>query len=83
MVTDFAGRSVKKIEFDGNIFEGSDKDIIIALKNRDLVFKSSNDYLHSYPHCWRCNNPIIYYARDSWYIKATSFSKELVENNDK
>lgn len=83
LVTDFAGRSVKKIEFDGNIFEGSDKDIIIALKNRDLVFKSSNDYLHSYPHCWRCNNPIIYYARDSWYIKATSFSKELVENNDK
>lgn len=82
LVRDFANRSVKKIEFDGHTNEGCDKDIIIMLKGKGLVLKSSNDYLHSYPHCWRCNNPIIYYARDSWYIRTTEFAKELISNND-
>jgi len=81
IVTDFAGRSVKTIKFEDRTEEGVDKDIVIALKKRGLVLKSSNDYLHSYPHCWRCDNPLIYYARDSWYIRTTEYAGKMIEQN--
>jgi isoleucyl-tRNA synthetase len=81
-VTDFAGRAVKTIKFEDRTEEGVDKDIVIALKKRGLVLKSSNDYLHSYPHCWRCDNPLIYYARDSWYIRTTEYAAKMIEQNN-
>jgi len=81
VVTDFAGRAVKTIRFDDRVEEGVDKDIVIALKGRGQVLKSSNDYLHSYPHCWRCDNPLIYYARDSWYIRTTQYAGDMIEQN--
>ncbi|KXK56044.1 MAG: isoleucine--tRNA ligase [Chlorobi bacterium] len=81
-VTDFAGRSVKTITFEDRTEEGVDKEIIIALKHRGLVLKSSNDYLHSYPHCWRCDNPLIYYARDSWFIRTTQYAGQMIEQNN-
>ncbi|MEO5928540.1 MAG: isoleucine--tRNA ligase [Candidatus Kapaibacterium sp.] len=80
-VTDFAGRAVKTIRFEDRVEEGVDKEIVIALKKRGLVLKSTNDYLHSYPHCWRCDNPLIYYARDSWYIRTTQYAAEMIEQN--
>lgn len=82
VVTDFAGRAVKTIRFEDRVEEGVDKDIVIALKKRGQVLKSSNDYLHSYPHCWRCDNPLIYYARDSWYIRTTQFARRMIEQNN-
>lgn len=56
-------------------------EIIKDLAHRDLLFKKEK-YEHSYPHCWRCKTPLIYYARDSWYIKMSSLRGELVKENE-
>ncbi len=57
-------------------------DIIDDLKKRELFFNQEN-YKHSYPHCWRCKTPLIYYARTSWYIKMSTLRDELVKENQK
>ncbi|MFA3783017.1 isoleucine--tRNA ligase [Melioribacteraceae bacterium 4301-Me] len=80
-VTDFAGRYVKTIRFETHVEEGADPDIIYNLKQRNLIYRATNDYVHSYPHCWRCDNPLIYYARDSWYIRTTDYAKRMIELN--
>ncbi len=79
---EFAGRAIKNFTYeDGSSEEGADKDIIIALKYADKIYKASNDYLHSYPHCWRTGNPIMYYARESWFIKSPKYKEEMVDIN--
>lgn len=77
----FSGRMVKSITFDNRVEEGADKDIVINLKERDLVFHYAKNYEHSYPHCWRCDNPLIYFARDSWYVRTTEFSDKMIAAN--
>ncbi|MEW5842283.1 MAG: isoleucine--tRNA ligase [Bacteroidota bacterium] len=81
-VKDFAGRLVKTIQFDTHEEKGVDPDVIRNLKERGLIFRAGNDYTHSYPHCWRCDNPLIYYARDSWYIRTTDVAKRMIELNN-
>jgi len=81
-VTDYAGRLVKTIQFETHEEKGVDPDIIRNLKERGLIYKAGNDYVHSYPHCWRCDNPLIYYARDSWYIRTTDVAKRMIELNN-
>ena len=54
--------------------------IIKDLASRNLLFKKEK-YEHSYPHCWRCKTPLIYYARDSWYIRMSELRDELVKEN--
>ncbi len=81
VVSDYAGRPVKTLEFQDRVEEGVDKEIVIALKGRGQVLKYSNDYEHSYPHCWRCDNPLIYYARDSWYIRTTEYADRMIAEN--
>ncbi len=72
--TDFlAGRFVKDEEVA--------IDIIKDLAHRGLLFKKEK-YEHSYPHCWRCKTPLIYYARDSWYIAMEKFRDTLVAENE-
>ncbi len=72
--TDFlAGRFVKD--------EDVAVDIIKDLAHRGLLFKKEK-YEHSYPHCWRCKTPLIYYARDSWYIRMSSLRDELMRENE-
>ncbi len=56
-------------------------DIIKDLAHRGLLFKKEK-YEHSYPHCWRCKTPLIYYARDSWYIAMSKLREELVKENE-
>jgi len=56
-------------------------DIIKDLAHRGLLFKKEK-YEHSYPHCWRCKTALIYYARDSWYIKMSSLRDELIKQNE-
>ncbi len=56
-------------------------DIIKDLAGRGLLFKKEK-YEHSYPHCWRCKTALIYYARDSWYIRMSSLRNELVKENE-
>ena len=80
-VTDFAGRLVKTIQFQTHEEKGVDPDILRNLKERGLIYRAGNDYMHSYPHCWRCDNPLIYYARDSWYIRTTEIAKRMIELN--
>jgi isoleucyl-tRNA synthetase len=56
-------------------------DIIKDLAGRGLLFKKEK-YEHSYPHCWRCKTPLIYFARDSWYIKMSALRDDLVKENE-
>jgi len=79
---EFAGRAIKNFTYDDHKEEGVDKDTVIKLKYLDKIYRSTNDYLHSYPHCWRTDNPIMYYARESWFIKSPEYKKELVELNN-
>ncbi len=57
-------------------------DIIKDLAHRGLLFKKEK-YAHTYPHCWRCKTPLIYYARDSWYIRMSKLRDQLVAGNEK
>ncbi len=57
-------------------------DIIKDLAHRGLLFKKEK-YEHSYPHCWRCKTPLLYYARDSWYVAMSKLRDELVAENKK
>lgn len=77
----FAGRTVKTFTYPDHTEEGADRDIVRLLKERGKVFRSSFDYLHSYPHCWRTDNPVIYYARDSWFITSPAYRDRLVDLN--
>jgi len=77
----YAGRAIKNFTYESHTEEGADKDIIIDLKYRDKIYKTSNDYLHSYPHCWRTGNPIMYYARESWFIKSPVYKEQMIQKN--
>ena len=71
-VTPWAGLFVKE----------ADKSIIQELKSRGVLYRSE-PITHSYPHCWRCHSPLLYYARKSWYIRTTAFKEQLIANNNK
>jgi isoleucyl-tRNA synthetase len=81
-VKDFAGRAVKSFTYADHTEEGADRDIVKTLKIGDKVYKAAFDYLHSYPHCWRTDNPVIYYARDSWFIRSPRYKERLVQLNE-
>ena len=69
-VTDYKGKFVKD----------ADAEIIQDLKSRNILYKKEA-YLHSYPHCWRCSSPLLYYARESWYISTTKYAPRMIELN--
>jgi isoleucyl-tRNA synthetase len=80
---DEAGKFTDQIKPWAGIFvKDADKPIIKDIKSRGLLFKSEG-YLHNYPFCWRCETPLLYYARQSWYIKTSDFKKQLIDNNNK
>lgn len=64
----------------GVFCKAADKLILKDLNTRGLLFKELM-YEHSYPHCWRCDTPLIYYARKSWFIKMTAVREELLKAN--
>ena len=70
-VTDFAGRFVKDC----------DVDIVRQLSEKGLLF-SKERYEHSYPFCWRCKSPLLYYATESWFIETTKVKDQLIANNN-
>ena len=70
-VTDFAGRKVKE----------ADPDIIEALRASGRLLRSEV-YEHSYPHCWRCGTPLLYYAKASWYIRTTEVRDRMLAENE-
>ena len=69
--TPFAGVFVKK----------ADPMVLKDLDERGLLFDAPK-FEHSYPHCWRCDTPLIYYARESWFIKMTAVKEDLIANNN-
>ncbi|MCI0596146.1 MAG: isoleucine--tRNA ligase, partial [candidate division Zixibacteria bacterium] len=71
-VTDFSGQFVKDAE--GGIIKN--------LKGRGLLYKTEK-YTHSYPFCWRCDTPLLYYARPSWYIKTSQYRDNMIRANQK
>jgi isoleucyl-tRNA synthetase len=64
----------------GVFVKDADPAIIIDLDKRGLMFRSET-YTHTYPFCWRCDTPLLYYARESWYIRTSAFKDRLVELN--
>ncbi len=66
----------------GLFVKDADESILKDLKNRGLLYKEGK-YLHTYPFCWRCESPLIYYARQSWFIKTTAYKDKLLEDNQK
>ncbi|MCL2406639.1 MAG: isoleucine--tRNA ligase [Defluviitaleaceae bacterium] len=69
------------INWAGMFVKDADIEIIKHLKQAGLLFKKQA-YEHSYPHCWRCDRPLLYYPRESWFIKMTAVRDELVANNN-
>ncbi len=66
----------------GGIFvKKADPLILQELDERGLLFDAPN-FEHDYPHCWRCDTPLIYYARESWFIKMTAVKEDLIRNNN-
>ena len=61
-------------------FKEADPKVIEDLKERGLLFRIKK-YAHSYPHCWRCGTPLLYYATDSWYINNTRLQQHLIDKN--
>ena len=81
-VRQFAGRAIKTFTYpDGSVEEGADRDIVAALKAAGKLLKASFDYEHTYPHCWRTGNPIMYYARQSWFIRSPEYRQRMIELN--
>ena len=63
-------------------FKDADKVLVKELKSRGVLFRHQ-PYEHSYPHCWRCHTPLIYYAQPSWYIRTTQIKEALLRENEK
>ena len=55
----------------GRFVKDADPDLIADLQKRGLLFRAE-EYEHAYPHCWRCDTPLLYYAKASWYIRTTA-----------
>ncbi len=64
----------------GRFVKDADLDIIAELEQRDVLWKSQK-FVHSYPHCWRCGTPLLYYARTSWFVRTTAFKDEMLRRN--
>lgn len=71
-----------ELGFSEMFFKQADPLISRNLKERGLLFRSRR-VRHSYPFCWRCSTPLLYYAKPSWYIRTTAFKQQLVDNNQR
>ncbi len=67
-------------KYAGVFCKDADKDILKDLTSRGLLFKTLK-VMHSYPFCWRCDTPLLYYARSTWFIKMTELKENLIKNN--
>jgi isoleucyl-tRNA synthetase len=67
-------------EIAAKFFKGADEPIIAHLTHKNLVY-AAETFTHTYPFCWRCDTPLLYYATDNWLVKVTGFKDALVGNN--
>ncbi len=77
---DLQGRIIGNYPFSGLFVKDADKDIIADLKSRGLLFRSEK-IRHTYPFCWRCEAPLLYYAKQTWYIRTTAVKDSLIAGN--
>ncbi|MBQ7580180.1 MAG: isoleucine--tRNA ligase [Clostridia bacterium] len=80
-LVDAKGQMTKETKWEGLFCKKADKEVLIDLETRGLLFEAPV-FEHSYPHCWRCDTPLIYYARESWFIKMTQVKDDLIKNNN-
>ncbi len=78
LVDDRGNMTEETGEFAGLFVKDADRKIIMALHEKGLLFKDV-PFTHSYPFCWRCDTPLLYYARSSWFIKMTAVKDKLIE----
>ncbi len=79
---DGKGNMTAETYWAGTFVKDADPLILKDLKQSGKLFKAP-PFEHSYPHCWRCDTPLIYYARESWFIKMTAVKDDLLKNNEK
>lgn len=75
------GEMTQETKWPGMFVKQADPEVLRDLRERGLLF-SAPVFEHSYPHCWRCDTPLLYYARDSWFIKMTAVKQDLIANNN-
>lgn len=80
-LVDAKGEMTAETPWAGTFCKDADKKILVDLEKAGLLFSAPN-FEHSYPHCWRCDTPLIYYARESWFIKMTAVKEDLIRNNN-
>ena len=82
-LVDKAGKFVPDVEpWAGRFVRDCNEDICKWLAEHNKLF-SKEKHLHSYPHCWRCDTPLLYYPKESWFVKMSALRNELVDNNNK
>ncbi|MCI8513023.1 MAG: isoleucine--tRNA ligase [Lachnospiraceae bacterium] len=77
---DAAGKMTADTPWEGMWVKDCDKEVLKTLKEEGKLF-AALPFEHNYPHCWRCGMPLIYYARESWFINMTEVKDELIANN--
>ncbi len=75
------GELTEETPYAGKFVKDADKFVLTDLEKAGLLFDAPN-FEHEYPHCWRCDTPLIYYARESWFIKMTEVKDDLIKNNN-
>ncbi len=78
---DLQGNIIGTYPFAGKFVKDADKDILDDLKARGLLFRQET-IRHTYPFCWRCDTPLLYYAKQTWYIRTTALKSELIARNE-
>ncbi len=78
---DGKGEMTKETDYEGVFCKKADPMVLTDLEKKGLLFDAPK-FEHSYPHCWRCDTPLIYYARESWFIKMTAVKEDLIRNNN-
>ena len=80
-LVDERGNMSEETPFAGLFVKKADPEVLKDLESRGLLYDAPK-FEHSYPHCWRCDTPLIYYARESWFIKMTAVKDDLIRNNN-
>ena len=80
-LVDSRGNMTAETPYAGVFVKKADPMILDDLRTKGLLFDAPK-FEHSYPHCWRCDTPLIYYARESWYIRETAVKDDLIRNNN-
>lgn len=80
-LVDAKGEMTAETDYAGVFCKKADPMILTDLEKKGLLFDAPK-FEHSYPHCWRCDTPLIYYARESWFIKMTAVKEDLIRNNN-